>query len=264
MRLYIQELKRIVKSARARVVILLAIILPVLIAALASEFNDANYLDANGNTVSLHGIAALRFIEESSATGNGEVTVERLKDSLNTYHRLYDQYGKDPLGNGFPLDMYWKEVQPIRPLLRMITQTYSTSDASVDLRAISPDDLDTFYKDVESRLSGVMKSDQDLRNPAIISKAQQIYHKVETPFYISHGYTRDAFDYIEFAVLILAILSVTLAAPVFSERYSSGEDSVLRCTLYGRGKLVMTTVLAELTVVTLMYFIGMGDRKSVV
>lgn len=258
MRLYIQELKRIVKSARARVVILLAIILPVLIAALASEFNDANYLDANGNTVSLHGIAALRFIEESSATGNGEVTVERLKDSLNTYHRLYDQYGKDPLGNGFPLDMYWKEVQPIRPLLRMITQTYSTSDASVDLRAISPDDLDTFYKDVESRLSGVMKSDQDLRNPAIISKAQQIYHKVETPFYISHGYTRDAFDYIEFAVLILAILSVTLAAPVFSERYSSGEDSVLRCTLYGRGKLVMTTVLAELTVVTLMYFIGMG------
>ena len=258
MRLYIQELKRIVKSARARVVILLAIILPVLIAALASEFNDANYLDANGNAVSLHGIAALRFIEESSATGNGEVTVERLKDSLNTYHRLYDQYGKDPLGNGFPLDMYWKEVQPIRPLLRMITQTYSTSDASVDLRAISPDDLDTFYKDVESRLSGVMKSDQDLRNPAIISKAQQIYHKVETPFYISHGYTRDAFDYIEFAVLILAILSVTLAAPVFSERYSSGEDSVLRCTLYGRGKLVMTTVLAELTVVTLMYFIGMG------
>ena len=255
MRLYIQELKRIVKSARARVVILLAIILPVLIAALASEFNDANYLDANGNTVSLHGIAALRFIEESSATGNGEVTVERLKDSLNTYHRLYDQYGKDPLGNGFPLDMYWKEVQPIRPLLRMITQTYSTSDASVDLRAISPDDLDTFYKDVESRLSGVMESDQDLRNPAIISKAQQIYHKVETPFYISHGYTRDAFDYIEFAVLILAILSVTLAAPVFSERYSSGEDSVLRCTLYGR---VMTTVLAELTVVTLMYFIGMG------
>lgn len=258
MRLYVQELKRILKSTRARVVILLAITLPVLMAALASEFNDANYLDANGDTVSLHGTAALRFIEERGAAGNGEVTVERLKDALSTYHRLYDQYGKDPLGSGFPLDTYWKEVQPIRPLLRMITQTYSTPDEPADLSAISTDDLDSFYEDVENRLSDVMKSDQELRNPAMISKAQQIYNKVETPFYISHGYTRDAFDYIEIAILILAILSVTLAAPVFSERYGSGEDSVLRCTLYGRGKLVMTTVLAELTVVTLMYFVGMG------
>ena len=215
MRLYLQELKRILKSTRARVVILLAIALPVLMAALASEFNDANYLDANGDTVSLHGTAALRFIEESGAAGNGEVTVERLKDALSTYHHLYDQYGKDPLGNDFPLDTYWKEVSPIRPLLRMINQTYSTPDEPADLRVISTDDLDSFYEDAENRLSDVMKSDQELRDPAMISRAQQIYQKVKTPFYISHGYTRDAFDYIEFAVLVLAILSVTLAAPVF-------------------------------------------------
>lgn len=258
MRLYLQELKRILKSARARVVIFLAIILPMLMAVLANEFNDANYIDANGNTVSLHGTAALKFIEENGKEGNGEVTVTRLKDALNTYHRLYDQYETDPLGNGFPLDTYWEEVQPIRPLLRMITQTYSTSDAPAQLRTISPDDLDSFYQDVENRLLSVMKSDQDLQDPVMISKARQIFQKVETPFYISHGYTRDAFDYIEFAVLILAILSVTLAAPVFSERYSSGEDSILRCTIHGRGRLVMTTVLAELTVVTLMFFVGMG------
>ena len=258
MRLYIQELTRILKSTRARVVILLAIVLPIAMAVLASEFNDANYLDTNGDIVSLHGTAALKFIKENSAGGNGEATVERLKDALQTYQQLYDEYGTDPLGSDFPLDTYWKEVKPIRSLLRMITQTYGTTEEIIDLRTIPLDTLDSFYSDAEKKLVNVMKSDQILRDPDMIRKAQQIFDKIENPFYISFGYTRDAFDYIELAILILAILSAVLTAPVFSERYCSGEDSILRCTLNGRGKLVRTTFFAELTVVTIMYFIGIG------
>ena len=140
----------------------------------------------------------------------------------------------------------------------MITLTYSTQEESVDLRSMSVDTLDSFYEDVETKLISVMQSDQELRYPAIISKAQQLFQRVSTPFYVSHGYSRDAFDYIEFAILFLVILSVALSAPVFSERYSTGEDSILRCTLFGRGKLVRITVLAELTVVTVMYFVGIG------
>jgi len=258
MRLYVQELRRILKSTRAKVVILLAVLLPILMALLANEFNDANYLDSGGNIVPLHGRDALLFIKENSAEGNGEATVERLQDALLTYQSLYDEYGIDPLGSGFPLDVLWRDVQPIRPLLRMITLTYSTQEESVELRSMSVDTLDSFYEDVETKLISVMQSDQELRYPAIISKAQQIFQRVSTPFYVSHGYSRDAFDYIEFAILFLVILSVALSAPVFSERYSTGEDSILRCTLYGRGKLVRITVLAELTVVTVMYYVGIG------
>lgn len=258
MRLYGQELKRIFKSARAKVIILLAVILPIMMAVLASEFNDADYPDSNGDIVSLHGKAALEFIKSSSADGNGEATVDRLKDALRRYQQLYEEYGTDPLESDFPLDTYWKDVRPIRPLLRMITQTYSAPDGIIDLQTMSADALDSFYDDVVSKLIDVMKSDQVLRDPAMIREAQQIYGKVETPFTVSFGYTRDAFDYIEFTILLLAILSVTLAAPVFSERYHSGEDSVLRCTLYGKERLVRTTVLAELTVVTIIYFIGIG------
>lgn len=258
MRLYKQELKRILKSSRAKVIILLAIILPILFAFLANEFNDANYLDSNGETVPLHGTAALQFIKDASADGNGEASVERLKDALQTYQSLYEEYGIDPLGSGYPLDSYWRDVQPIRPLLRMITQTYTAPDGTIDLQTMSVDDLDSFYEDVETKLTNVMKSDNELRYPAMISFAQQIFHKIKTPFTISHGYTRDAFDYIEFTILFLVIFSAALAAPVFSERYSSGEDSVLRCTLFGRGRLVRTTVLAELTVVSVMYIIGIG------
>ena len=69
MRLYVQELRRILKSSRAKVVILLAVLLPILMALLANEFNDANYLDSDGNIVPLHGQDALLFIKENSAEG---------------------------------------------------------------------------------------------------------------------------------------------------------------------------------------------------
>ena len=104
MRLYVQELRRILKSTRAKVVILLAVLLPILMALLANEFNDANYLDSDGNIVPLHGRDALLFIKENSAEGNGEATVERLKDALLTYQSLYDEYGIDPSGSGLPLE----------------------------------------------------------------------------------------------------------------------------------------------------------------
>ncbi len=258
MRLYKQELLRIIKSTRTRVVIVLAILLPIVLALLATEFNDANYWDNDGNTISLHGTDALKFIEESSESGNGEVTIDRLKEALGTYQRLYDEYGMDPLGSGFPLNVYWEQVNPIRPMLRMITQAYSPVNESFDLYQMDPDELDSFYDDCGKKLAAVMQSDDILKDPEILHYAETLYKKVEAPFAIFHGYTRDAFDYIEFTIFVLAILSASLAAPVFSERYASGEDSVLRCTVFGRRKFVRTTFLAELTVVSGVYLVGIG------
>ena len=140
----------------------------------------------------------------------------------------------------------------------MITQAYSPVNESFDLYQMDPNELDSFYDDCGKKLAAVMQSDDKLRDPEILHYAETIYEKVEAPFAIFHGYTRDAFDYIEFTIFVLAILSAALTAPVFSERYASGEDSVLRCTVFGRRKLVRTTFLAELTIVSGMYLVGIG------
>ena len=256
MRLYKQELLRMIKSTRTRVVVLLAVILSILMAVLTTEFNDANYPDQEGNIISLHGISALRYIEAVSESGNGEVTIPRLKEALETYQTLYEEYETDPLADGFPLDVYWEKVRPIRPMLRMITLTYSPVRGSFDLAQMNPGALDSFYDDCKEKLTNVMRSDEFLKDSETVQHAGKIYDRVKTPFVISEGYTRDAFDYIEFTIFILALLSVVLAAPVFSERYGSGEDSILRCTVFGRSRLVRTTFLANLTVVSVMYIIG--------
>ncbi|MBQ9061503.1 MAG: hypothetical protein IJ121_01555 [Eubacterium sp.] len=257
MRLYKQELKRIFKTTRTRIVFTIAIVMSALLALLAAQFSGANVPDENGNITQLDGVAAIRYIEEAYKPGNGEASIKSLKNALETYQRLYTEYGVDPLKDGFPLDVRWEQISPIRTHLRMITQAYSTSTSSVNLMALSPDDLDSFYDDCRRRLTETMSSDDLLKDSATIEKALSIYDEVDTPFTISHGYTRDAFDYIEFTILLLTLLSAVLVAPVFSERYKSGEDSVLRCTEFGRGVLVRTTLLVTVTVVSIMYLAGM-------
>lgn len=259
MRLYKQELKRLFLSARVKVIFLSAIVLSLLLALLPSEFSDANVPDTQGNIHPLHGIEAIKFIEEISSSGNGEVTPDRLKEALQTYQDLYYEYGADPLGSSdFPLDVYWEEVRPIRPLQRMIAIAYGTNMKDADLMSLHLDDMDRFYEACELRLVNVMESDDILKDADFIREATTIYDNVKKPFIVSQGYTREAFDYISLTIFMLVILSAVMAAPVFSERYASSEDSVIRCTEFGRGKMVRTTLAAMFTISSLMYFIGIG------
>lgn len=263
MRLYKQELKRIFMAKRTKVIFLIAIVMSVLLALLASEFNDANVPDGDGNIIQLHGNEALQFIKDASSAGNGEVTIESLKEVLQRYQDLYNEYGVDPLKPGrsddaFPLDVYWDQVCPIRSSLRMMTIAFGTNEREADLMSLTQSDIDDFYEACESRLEDAMKSDDLLNDPEYISKARSIYDDTARSLTISHGYTRDAFDYVSIAILILVLLSAVMVAPVFSERYESGEDSVIRCTEFGRGKLVRTTLMAVLTVTSIMYLLGIG------
>ena len=256
MRLYKQELKRLFLMKRTKVLIVIAIAMSILLALLPSEFNDANVPDGKGNIIQLHGNEAIHFLKDTSSGGNGEVTIDSLRNALQKYQDLYNEYDMDPIKSKFPLDVYWEQVYPIRPLLRMMITAYGTNKKEADLMFLKPSDLDDFYEACELRLENAMKSDDMLNNLEYISKAQSIYNNVEKPFTISHGYTRDAFDYVSITILLLVMLSAIMVAPVFSERYESGEDSVIRCTEFGRGKLVRTTLMAVLTVSSIMYLVG--------
>ena len=109
MRLYKQELKRLLLTTMTRVVFIIAIVFSILLALLASEFSDADYPDDDGNIVQLHGVESIKFIEKASAGGNGEVTADRLKEALQKYQDLYHEYGSEPLKtSNFPLDIYWE------------------------------------------------------------------------------------------------------------------------------------------------------------
>jgi ABC-type transport system involved in multi-copper enzyme maturation permease subunit len=83
-----------------------------------------------------------------------------------------------------------------------------------------------------------------------------LYGKVERPFTLHAGYTRDAFDYLTINTLFFVLFGVVFSAPLFSENYETGADHILRCTKFGRKKLARTKILAHMLMNILMYLIG--------
>lgn len=257
MRMLKVELKRILKSRTTIVLMIAGICLSALLAVTPILFVSADVYDDNGNVQELNGISAIRYWREITAPSDGEVTPDKLKAALATYQEFIEKYG-NPESENFPRDIYKENISPINNLLRLLPVTYSDFvDGNLIPRGLTDidlDELDSFYEACDTRLENVIKVDRESESTR--QKAVSLYSKVDRPFELYAGYTRDAFDYLCFSIMFLVIIGAVLSAPLFSENYESGADHILRCTKYGRGKLARTKVIANMLPSILIYVVS--------
>ena len=257
MRMLKVELKRIIKSRQTIILTIAGICFSALLAVAPVLFVSVDVYDDNGNVQELNGISAIRYLRESKASSDGEVTPDKLKAALATYQEFIEMYG-DPESDNFPVDVYREKISPIKDLLRLLPVTYSDFvDGNLIPRGLTDldlDDLDSFYEACDTRLDNVIKVDRETESTK--QKAASLYSKVDRPFELYAGYTRDAFDYLSLCILLLVIIGVVLSAPLSSENYESVADHILRCTKYGRGTLARTKVIANMLPSILIYVVG--------
>jgi hypothetical protein len=167
---------------------------------------------------------------------------------LETYQSCGREYG--PVEeDGFHLAVYIEKIVPIRPLLNGLSEAFADplTDIGADLMDIDPNDINgAYYEKCAKHLQDVMRNEQR-ENETAQQKALEKYSELDTPFYLHSGISKDAFDYIEFYILFLAILCVAIAVPTFAGEYQTGGDSILRTTEYGRKQLAITKILAAFT-----------------
>lgn len=259
MRMLRVELKRIMKSRQAVILMIVGVCLSALLAMAPVLFVSADVRDANGNVKELNGLNAIRYWREITASSDGEVTPDKLQAALATYQEFIEKYG-NPESENFPRDVYIEKIAPINDLLRLLPVTYSDFvDGNLIPRGLTDidlDELDSFYEACDTRLKNVIKVDREPESTS--QKAVSLYSKVDRPFELYTGYTRDAFDYLCFSIMLLVIIGAVLSAPLFSENYESGADHILRCTKNGRGKLARTKVVANMMPGILMYLVGIS------
>lgn len=214
MRMLKVELKRIIKSHNAVILIIIGVCLSVLLAVIPILFVSADIRDTNGNVQELNGLRAIRYWREIKAPSDGEVTPDKLKAALSTYQEFVDKYG-NPESENFPRDVYIGRISPIDDLLRLLPVTYSDFvDGNLiprSLTDISPHELDSFYEACDKRVKNVIKVDRESESTS--QKAVSLYSKVKRPFELYSGYTRDAFDYLCFNIMFLVIIGAVLSAP---------------------------------------------------
>jgi len=257
MRLFRLELKRIMKSRRTLVLLAVALLMSVIMAYLPISFESINRPGENGEVIELDGLPAIRFKRDYYKKTAGDITPQKLAEALRTYQFYVNEYGTL---NDIPLDVYIENIMAIRPMLKGLTEAFADPKTGIaaDLMDIEPDDVEqNFYEKCSSHLNDVMNLEQK-KYPTAGQFSANKYADVEQPFYLYPGMSRDAFDYTTLYILVLSILCVAIAAPIFANEYQTGSDSILRCTRYGRMKLAVTRILATCCIFMVIFVSGMS------
>lgn len=257
MRLFCLEVKRVLKSRRTFILLAVALVMSAAMAYLPIAFESINRPNPDGTKTELDGMEAIEYKRDLYAAINGEVTPEKVREALKTYQDLINEYG--PLeSDTFPVSVSIKQIVPIRPLLKALPELYADplTGIGADLMDIDPEDVaQNYYQRCATHLSDVMKNEQR-NHPKAQQQSIDKYAEVDTPFQLYAGLSRDAFDYIELYIMVLAILCVAITAPAFSGEYQSGADSILRCTKHGRLKLAVSRILASCAISVVTFAIG--------
>ncbi len=258
MRIYWLEVKRVLKSRRTIVLLLMALIMSAVMAWLPVMYEDINQYDQKGNKVAeLNGLDAIAYKKSLRSANNGEVTIQKLKEALIIYQDAVQPYGEDSIYSGeFPIDLYMEKVFPVEALLGRLPETFSDpkTGQGKSLMEISPDQLDDFYEQTEQHLKDIMQMEQK-EHPVAREQALAEYAQVQTPFQFYPGYSRDAFDYIALFIFLLVIICTAATTPTFSNAYQTGSDSILRCTKYGRTRLAIVKITAALTIFAVVFIV---------
>ena len=257
MRLFLLEVKRIMKSCRTLTLLAASLFMAIVMAYLPVSYESINRPGEDGKVIELNGLQAIQFKRDYYQKTAGNITSGKLAEALRTYQSCVKEYGTL---DDVPLDIYIEKIMAIRPMLKGLSEAFADPKTGIgaELMNIAPDEVEQhFYESCASHLDNVMKLEQKDYETAGQFAADR-YAKVDQPFYLYPGMSRDAFDYTTLYILVLSILCVAIAAPIFASEYQTGSDSILRCTKYGRGKLAVTRILSACCIFVVIFILGMS------
>ena len=88
------ELKRILKSRRTMILLVIALLLSAVMAYLPISFEGINRPNEDGTVTELDGLAAIEYKRGLYEASSGEVTPDRIKSALETYQSCVREYGR--------------------------------------------------------------------------------------------------------------------------------------------------------------------------
>lgn len=255
MRIFYLELRRILKTRRVLVMLIVSVVLSVLMAVTAVQGVSYQYLENNLNTNELSGVAGVDALnKENNDAYVGPVTVGKLQQALKTCQDFYKKYGRN--FQDIPADAYNKEINPIQPFLNAILAVYfpDGSNGYPDLVTLDPNRLKDFYAQRFEIIKGTLKSKYP-GNQGVLRQAEKLNAKSEQPFTFTKGDPGAVSMSLTFLAFLLVAVGAMITAPNFAAEYQSGADDIFRSAKYGRGRFVVAKLCASLVLLAAMFVV---------
>lgn len=238
MRLFLLEMKRLLKTRRTLFMICGLLAFTVFMAYMPTTYLMSHTSD--GDT--LTGLDALAYDKTLEAGIAGTVTPEKVRDSLETYQAVFARYGADSTFD-LPDDAY-AEINAVQSLLNGVGDLFPAENGQpTSWLELDPERITDYYDAAPARISGLMAMEYP-NDAAPAAYFLNLYSTVETPFTYVPGTDTTTLEYMMLLALVLLLCCAVLAAPVFTADLQSGADDINRCTKRGRAPLAVARVLA--------------------
>ncbi|MBV4439812.1 ABC transporter permease [Clostridium tyrobutyricum] len=237
------ELKRLLKTPVTLILLLSCLLISLIMSYLPISYVHYNYLDSNGQNVTIAGAKAIDLKKRIMV--QGPITSDKIQKAIKNYQEVTNKYG-NIYADTVPQNTYNKKILPVEYIINRLTAVYSDKKSGVtaDLNKISPYSTgENFYKKYPEQIK------DSLVQPSAQEQALNLYEKVNKPFEYIYGYgSSDASDYLVILIFLLVIIFTFITASIFSSEYQTGSDSILRCTKHGRGKLAASKIISAILI----------------
>ncbi len=262
MRLFKLEVRRIIKSRRNIILLMIAFLMSLVMAYMPISFESINKLGTNGEVIELDGLSAIQYKKQYFEKEAGKITPIKMSDALRIYQKYYGESDEADI----PLNVYMDNILGTYPMIMRLSEAYSDFQIGngKGLLGLDPNEVEQhFYEQCSSHLGYIMDLEQK-QYPEAKEYALKKYARSNGNFYYHYGISRDAFDFNIFYILILSIICIAIAATIFSNEYQTGSDNILRCTKHGRRKLAITRILAACFVFTVVFVVNTTIHVAII
>ena len=196
MRLYLTELKRILKTRSVQIVILGALVLTALLAYAPISFVRYTYYDDAGNKFELKGTEAIQKQKEVQEDYSGIITPEMIVQALVQYQECAGQYEDGIYDDNLPVNEYNEKIAPVSFIVSKLAEVYADDKTgfAADEMSLTAEDAASFYEQCSRHLIDLMNLEQPA-NPQAREKAAAMYEKVDKPFSYCPGTDSNSIEY---------------------------------------------------------------------
>ncbi len=251
MRFFGLEFKQLWKARLTWIVGIVTLLLAILYATGLVNSTGATYVDSNGETKTLNGIAAIHENQKLYKPFEGKITDQVWQYDLKVYQAISKKYN----GNNMPDDIYVKELMPRTSRLYEIAAIYTgnSSDLSI-LTGLSPAQITDVYGKRTEYLKNALAQNYP-NNSSAQQEALSLNSKIKTPFTYEYGISQNIIGSIGLMIFIVVLVCVVINGSIFSSSYQNGADAVLRTTKNGRRKLALSKLGASLATDAILFLV---------
>ena len=252
MRLYVLELKRLLKTRSVGILIIAALILSAVLSYLPVTYIQAYKTDKSGTIQVVTGIEAIKAKKADKKALHGEMTEAKIRETIADIKEVLKEYGSLERQN-IPLDVYVKKVYSHLDIIAVLEQTIIPNGKNLytlEYSEISEDDAKNVYTAYRENVQNLNK------NPEVQKKINQMTKHIQIPLAYYSEFTTDQLDYYQIYLFLVMIFFMVIITPVFATEYQTGSDQILRCTKHGRFRLAITKIAVVFTLIFAVFAVG--------